>query len=198
MLKRAYSVLTVKEIQEETDFYTIKGMATTPTPDRMDDIVEPLGATYAETIPLLWMHDNEKPVGQVNLGKAMKKGIPFTARIPKIKEAGALKDRVDEAVQSIKYRLVAAVSIGFRVLNNAIERLENGGLRFLQTEIMELSLVTIPAQPEAVITGIKSIDTQLLAASGHKRSSVSLIKSPPASRETTVRKRGPVQLIPRK
>lgn len=199
MLKRAYSLLEVKEVAEEGDFYVIRGMATTPTPDRVDDVVEPLGAKFAETIPLLWQHYHDKPVGHAQFGKPTKKGIPFVARLPIIKEAGALKDRVDEAIQSIKYRLVAAVSIGFRVLNNAIERLATGGLHFLETEIMELSLVTIPANAEANITSIKSIDTKLRAASGlTQRGGVSLIKSPPASRETTVRKRGPVQIIPRK
>lgn len=194
MLKRAYSILNVKEIQEADEFYTIKGLATSPEPDRMNDIVEPLGAKFAEEIPLLWMHDSERPVGHVYLGAPTKKGIPFTARIPKVKEAGALKDRIDEAVQSIKYRLVAAVSIGFRVLNDAIEALPNGGYRYLETEIMELSLVTIPAHPKAAITGIKSIDTQLRAASGKRKGVISLI---PASREEApAAKSKPIQLIP--
>lgn len=199
MLKRAYSLLEVKEVTEEDDAYVVRGIATTPTPDRVNDIVDPLGATFAPQIPLLWQHNAEKPVGITELGKPTKKGIPFVSRIPKVKEAGALRDRIEEAVQSIRYKLVAAVSIGFRVLNDAVERLQSGGYRFLETEILELSLVTIPAQPDAKITGIKSIDDRLQAASGRKRSAVSLIKSPPASRETTpVRKRGPVQLIPRK
>jgi HK97 family phage prohead protease len=199
MLKRAYSLLEVKEVTEEEDAYIVRGMATTPTPDRVNDIVEPLGATFAPQIPLLWQHNAEKPVGITELGKPTKKGIPFVSRIPKVKEPGILRDRIEEAVQSIRYKLVAAVSIGFRLLNDAIERLQNGGYRYLETEILELSLVTIPAQPDAKITGIKSIDDRLRAASGHKRSGVSLIKSSPASRDITpARKRGPVQLIPRK
>ena len=166
-MKRAYSVINVKEISEEGDFYVIKGMATTPKTDRMGDVVEPMGAKFAASIPLLWQHRSDQPVGHAMLGKPKKDGIPFTAKIPMVKEAGALKDRVDEAIQSIKYRLVAAVSIGFRVLNDAIERLEDG-FRFLETEIMELSLVTIPANQEAIIENIKSIDQKLLAASGQK------------------------------
>jgi HK97 family phage major capsid protein/HK97 family phage prohead protease len=165
-VQRAYSVLHVKEITEDQDFYTVTGIATTPTVDRMRDIVDPLGATFAEEIPLLWQHSADKPVGTTRLGKPTKKGIPFSAKIPNVREAGVLRERIQEAIQSIKYRLVAAVSIGFNVLNKAYELLEDGGLRYLETEILELSLVTIPAQPDAVITGIKSIDTQLLAASG--------------------------------
>lgn len=169
MMRRAYSLLEVKEMAEEGEYHVIKGMATTPTPDRMSDVVEPLGAKFQNPMPLLWQHQSDKPVGQTEFGKPTKKGIPFTARLPVIKESGVLKDRVDEAVQSLKYRLLGGVSIGFRVLNDAVERLENGGLRFLETEIMELSLVTIPANAEATITSIKSMDTELRAASGHKK-----------------------------
>ena len=167
-LNRAYSILNVKEIVQGEDFYVIKGIATTPSTDRYGDVVEPLGAKYADEIPLLWQHQNDKPVGLTKFGKPTKTGIPFEARLPVIKEAGALKDRIEEAIQSIRYKLVAAVSIGFRVLNNAIEFLENGGLRFLETEILELSLVTIPANADATITTIKSIDQELRAASGAK------------------------------
>jgi HK97 family phage prohead protease len=201
MFKRAYSLLEVKEFTEDGEYYTVKGIATTPTPDRTQDVVDPLGAKFADEIPLLWMHENSKPVGKTYLGKPSKKGIPFTAKIPIIKEAGVLKDRIDEAIQSIKYRLVAAVSIGFRVLNDAVERIANGGFHYLETEIMELSLVTIPAQPDAKITGIKSIDTALRAASGQtKRGAVRLIPSLPdvSGPNKAARKRGPVQIIPRK
>jgi HK97 family phage major capsid protein/HK97 family phage prohead protease len=178
MLKRAYSLLEVKEVTEEEDAYVVRGMATTPTPDRMNDVVDPLGAKFAPQIPLLWQHDSDKPVGITELGKPTKKGIPFVSRIPKVKEAGTLRDRIEEAVQSIRYKLVAAVSIGFRILNDAIERLENGGYHYLETEILELSLVTIPAQPDAKITGIKSIDTRLRAASGHTQKGVFRLPSP--------------------
>lgn len=196
MIRRAYSLIEVKELSEEDDFHVIKGMATTPTPDRMNDIVDPMGATFAETIPLLWQHRSEQPVGHTQFGRPTKNGIPFTARLPIIKEAGTLKDRVDEAVQSIKYRLVGAVSIGFRVLNDAIERLDNGGLKFLETEIMELSLVTIPANAEATITSIKSLDQKALAASGRKKPGpVQLIQSPGVSGQAA--HKGSIQLIPR-
>jgi HK97 family phage prohead protease len=194
---RAYSVVDVKALEEFAEHWTVKGVATTPRPDRIGDIVEPLGATFAPDIPMLWMHNGEKPVGRVELGSPTKKSIPFSGKIPKVAEAGALKDRIDEAVQSIKYRLVAAVSIGFRVLNNAVEFLDGGGLRFLETEIMELSLVTIPAQPDAVITGIKSFDAELLLASEQKRRRFVRLLSPGVSGSPAA-KRGAVKLIPRK
>lgn len=81
-------------------------------------------------MPLLWQHQSGAPVGNVTFAKPTKQGIPFVAQLPIIKEAGNLKDRVDEAIQSLKYKLVAAVSIGFRALKDGVERIEGGGYKF--------------------------------------------------------------------
>lgn len=77
-----------------------------------------------------------------------------------------MKDRVDEAIQSLKYKLVAAVSIGFRALQDGVEVMKDGGYLFKNWEWLELSLVTIPANSEAVITAVKSIDQKHLSALG--------------------------------
>ncbi|WP_312800041.1 phage major capsid protein [Pseudomonas sp.] len=177
-MDRAYTRLDVKQIVDGDEFFTIRGIASTPTADRMGDVVEPLGAQFKTPMPLLWQHQHDKPVGHVTFAKPDKNGIPFEAQLPRIKEAGALKDRVDEAIQSLQYKLVAAVSIGFSAIEGAVERLANGGLRFKEWEWLELSLVTIPANSEATITQIKAIDTQLRAASGQTQKGVVRLDTP--------------------
>jgi len=162
-MNRAYSILTVKAVEEEQRI--ISGVATTPTPDRVGDIVEPLGVKFTNPMPLLWQHKSDKPVGTVTFDKPTKDGITFEAKLARIEEPGALKDRIDEAWQSVKAGLVRAVSIGFRALEYAFIE-GTGGIRFTETEVMELSLVTIPANAEATITAIKSIDRPLLVATG--------------------------------
>jgi HK97 family phage prohead protease len=164
-MDRAYSMLEVRAVDEESR--EIEGMATTPTPDRMADVIDPMGAKFANPTPLLWQHDAKAPVGQVTFGRPTKAGIPFKATIAKIDEPGRLKDRLDEAWQSVKAKLVRAVSIGFRSLEHSY--METGGIKFAAVEILELSLVTIPANAEATITSIKSIDREQLAASGRKQ-----------------------------
>lgn len=161
-MNRAYSVLEVKAVDEEQRI--IRGVATTPEPDRMGDIVEPLGVKFKNPMPLLWQHKADKPVGTVTFEKPTKGGIKFEARIASIDEAGTLKERLDEAWQSVKLGLVKAVSIGFRALEYSF--MEDGGVHFLESEVMELSLVTIPANASATIQSIKSIDAPLLAATG--------------------------------
>jgi HK97 family phage major capsid protein/HK97 family phage prohead protease len=130
------------------------------------DVVESIGAKFAPTIPLLLYHDAQRPVGHARLGKATKEGIRFQAHIPDIGEPGPLRDRVSEAWQSIKAGLIRGVSIGFRAADDGVELLKGGGLRFTSFEILELSLVAIPANAEATIHAIKSYDTAQRAQSG--------------------------------
>lgn len=164
-MDRAYSILDIKAIDGEKR--QITGTATTPEPDRVGDIVEPLGVKYKNPLPLLWQHQSDKPIGLVRFDKPTKDGVTFRADIAKIEEPGNLKDRVDEAWQSIKAGLIRGVSIGFRALERSL--MKDGGFRFIETEVLELSLVTIPANANTTIETIKSIDAELLAASGRKQ-----------------------------
>jgi HK97 family phage major capsid protein/HK97 family phage prohead protease len=164
---RAYSVLDIKSVNEESR--TIRGIATTPSTDRMGDVVEPLGVKFSNPMPLLWQHKSDKPVGLATFEKPTKAGIEFEASLAKVSEPGALKDRIDEAWQSVKHGLVRGVSIGFRPIEYAFMD-KGSGIRFSETEVMELSLVTIPANQDATINLIKSIDTGVRAANGNAQS----------------------------
>lgn len=162
-VERAYSILTVKQVRE--DFRVIEGIASTPTTDRVGDVVEPMGAKFAVPMPLLLHHDHERVVGRVEFAKPTKNGIPFRASFeaPQADDPQPMKDRLEEAWRSVKRGLIRAVSIGFKDIEHSV--MENGGWRFLQWEWLELSLVTVPANAEATITQIKSIDRELRGAS---------------------------------
>jgi len=159
---RAYSVLDIKAVDGETR--KITGIATTPSVDRVGDIIEPDGVTFKNPLPLLWQHKHDEPIGHVTFGKPTADGIPFEADIADIKESGKLRDRIEEAWQSIKYGLVKAVSIGFRPIEYSF--IDNGGIRYSETEVYELSAVTIPANADAVISTVKSIDQALRKEAG--------------------------------
>lgn len=156
---RAYSVISVKNFEEKDDYFIFSGIATTPNTDRHGDIVEPKGIEFQNPVPLLWQHRHAEPVGNVYFDEATDDGVKFTAKIPYIKEDGELKKRVDEAIHSIKYGLVRCLSIGFRTLKYAwID--ETYGMHIQEWECYELSLVTIPANSDAIITEIKRLDQQ--------------------------------------
>lgn len=155
-MNRAYSLLTVKAVEDEQRI--IRGVATTPSPDRVGDVVLPLGVRFKNPMPLLHQHNSDEPVGTVKFDKPTEDGITFEARLPKVEEPASLKDRIDTAWAEVKAGLVRAVSIGFRPINNSYEIMKDGGIRFLETEVLELSLVTIPANADARITEIKQFD----------------------------------------
>jgi HK97 family phage major capsid protein len=147
---------------------TFSGVATTPDLDRQGHSVDPLGATFTNPLPLLWQHQTDKPIGTVMFFPPTPDGIAFEASMPVITEPGPLKDRIDEAWQSIKAEIVRGVSIGFRVLEDGIEKLKNGTLNIRRSEIIELSLVTVAANAHASIRLIN----KSLAASGPHSSGV--------------------------
>ena len=159
---RAYAVFETKAIDEKRRIFT--GWATTPAPDRVQDTIDPMGATFKNPLVLLHQHRHDAPIGSVKFDKPTAKGIQFTAEIPVIDEPGPLKDRVDTAWGEIKAGIVRAVSVGFRPLKYAYR--EDGGIDFQEVEIYEMSTVSIPANAQAVISAIKSLDKAAMVKAG--------------------------------
>lgn len=153
-MDRACALLHVKALDPERRVFS--GLASTPELDRQGHSVDPAGVTFKNPLPLLLFHDQKQPIGTVTL-RATAEGIAFDATLPAIATPGRLKDRVDEAWHSIQAGLITGVSIGYRVLDGAVQALKAGGLRLLKTEIFELSLVTIPANAQASILLVKSL-----------------------------------------
>jgi HK97 family phage prohead protease len=166
-LNRAYSILNIKSFADEERL--IEGIASTPTVDRVGDIVVSTGAKFKIPMPLLWQHHADSPVGHVEFAQPTEEGIPFRARIAKIEEAGELRNMVDKAWQAVKAKLVSAVSIGFTI--DKYEVMKSGGWQINEWKWLELSLVTIPANADATIHTVRSLDAELLAASGHEQQS---------------------------
>ena len=171
LTSRAYSLLDVKAVDPERRIIT--GTATSPTPDRVGDILEPLGVSYHNPLPLLLHHDQKQPVGVVVFKTPTKHGIEFEARMPLVDEPPSLKDRVDVAWSSIKAGLIRGVSIGYRTIDQSFNK-ETGGYRVLKSEVLELSLVTIPANADATIASLKSYDLDRPAAPGPNRSGIKI------------------------
>jgi HK97 family phage major capsid protein/HK97 family phage prohead protease len=177
-LNRAYSVLDIKSLNDEQRI--IEGVASTPTVDRVGDVVKPRGAKFDLPMPMLWQHKSGEPIGHVVWAEARDDGIPFRAKIAQSTEPGKLKDRLDEAWQSIKLGLVRAVSIGFQSVADKVTHLKGGGIQYDEWEWLELSAVTIPANAEASIHTIRAIDQGLRAVSGETQAKPAVSGHQPA------------------
>ena len=146
-MTKAYSVLKVKAITETDDERTITGIASTPNMDRDSDVMDMMGAKFALPIPLLWQHNHNMPVGEVTSATVTPDGIEIVAKIAKIDEEGVLKNRIDEAWQSIKSGLVKCLSVGFRAIDYDYIA-DSYGLNIKSWEWYELSVVTVGANAE--------------------------------------------------
>lgn len=153
-MPKIYSTLKIKSITDNAEERIITGIASTPTPDRDDDILYPQGVKFALPIPLLWQHNHNEPIGEVIEAHVTDAGIEITAKIVKIDDEGTLKNRIDEAWQSLKSGLVKCFSVGFRMLDYSYHK-DDYGLDIKEWECYEISCVTVPANPDAVITSLK-------------------------------------------
>jgi HK97 family phage major capsid protein/HK97 family phage prohead protease len=151
-MDRAYAVLDVKSV--DLDARIIEGYATTPTTDRNGDVVDPSGAEFTLPMPLLWQHDVTQPIGEVTAATVTPAGIHITAKFATVDEPGTLRDRLDEAWQSVKARLVRGLSIGFKPIET--KRRPTGGYDIKRWMWAECSAVTVPMNVAATITSIKS------------------------------------------
>jgi len=154
-MDRAYSTLEIKSSHDGEG--TFEGLASTPSLDTQGDIMEPAGAQFRTPLPLLWQHNAREPIGEVISARVTDAGIYVKAKVLRITDPGKLKDRLDEAWQSIRYGLVKGLSIGFTILESEPIR-GSRGKHIKAWSWRELSAVTMPANVEASILNIKRAD----------------------------------------
>lgn len=158
-MDKAYSTIEIKTATEGEE-RIIEGIASTPTLDRDEDIMEPSGAKFQLPLPLLWHHQASNPIGIIHSLEVTKAGLKMKAKIAR---AGVTAE-IDKAWALIKEGLVRGLSIGFK--GRKVANIENSkyGRHFLEWDLFEVSAVTIPANAEASISRIKQLDSELQSA----------------------------------
>jgi HK97 family phage major capsid protein/HK97 family phage prohead protease len=116
--------------------------------DRMGDVVEIGGIdlkAFRKNPVALWQHDPQSPIG--TWADVRKVGGQLVGKLQLAAEKTS--PLIDRLRQLIEQRVLRAVSIGFRALE--LKPTGDGfGLRFLKTELVECSLVSIPANAAAL------------------------------------------------
>lgn len=122
-------------------------VASTASEDRMGDIIRQDGwdlGAYQKNPVVLFGHNHDQPIGRAHNVKVVNGALtadfefapehvnPFAAQVGRMVEAGFLK----------------AVSVGFRPL--AYKPMKSGGLEFTKSELLEISVVSVPANAEAL------------------------------------------------
>lgn len=120
--------------------------------DRSGDVINPLGwdlSSFVRNPVLLWSHDaSSLPIGRVvRIGlEGMK--LKATASFANTQFAQRVRALVDD-------RILHAVSVGFLPTDWTFDH-KRDGVNFNKQSLLELSVVNVPANPEALIETIGS------------------------------------------
>jgi HK97 family phage prohead protease len=115
--------------------------------DRMGDVIEPDGwrlDAFQRNPVALFGHDPGFPIGRWR-DVGVRKG-QLTGRLELM---DAVSDRLREIHTAVRAGVLRAVSVGFH--SDSFEPLDkSGGKRFTEAELVECSLVSVPANPNAL------------------------------------------------
>lgn len=142
------------EVKRTIDAKTISGYGSIfNVPDHIRDVVMP--GAFTETLAkhrrdgtpvvMLWSHNMDEPIGVWHRLEEDQKGLYVEGRLLPTVQRGA------EAIELISAGATTGLSIGYRTLE--AEDGENGIRRLLKLQLFEVSVVTLPMQPHARITG---------------------------------------------
>lgn len=141
----------IKATIEEKSAEEFTAIASSSVVDRQGEIIDQAGwdlKNFKENPILLWMHDHTKP-----LGKATRVWLDKSGKEPVLKFKGVISTATEwgrAAKQLVDEGILNSFSVGFRA--NDID--DN---KITKAELYEISLVTIPANPEARIVAAKAL-----------------------------------------
>lgn len=141
----------LKDMDEESGRFT--GYAAVfGNRDSYGDVIE--RGAFAKTIndkggtfPVLWQHDPDEPIGVSTVMREDEKGLYVEAEVSKVARRGM------EAMDLLRMKAINGLSIGFQVVQKAMEA---GERRLTEIKLWEFSVVTFPANELALVTGVKS------------------------------------------
>lgn len=146
----------VKGIQEDEEYFTFDGYASTfGNVDFGDDAIMK-GAFMASlaknsSVPVLWQHQMSEPVGKSIQLNEDEKGLYIKAILPK--SDTLVSGRI---IPQMKVGSIREMSIGFFTRDSEMEK----GIRLIkEIELYEVSLVTKAMNPQALVSGFKSMES---------------------------------------
>ena len=145
------------EVKELSEAGTFKGYGSVfDVVDDWDDVVVKGAFTksIAKKLPvLLWQHNSDKPIGVYTSVEEDNKGLKIEGRL--------LIDSISQAKEAhalLHAGAIKGLSIGYIPLAWEYETRKDKRVRILkEIDLWEISLVTFPANPKAVVGSVKSI-----------------------------------------
>ena len=142
LVRKFFAEIETKALDDVSELY--QGVATTENMDRLGERVDFNGLEldgYMRNPILLFNHDKDTPIGAVKEVRREGDKLIVVFKFASTPKAQEVKTLVDEGV-------LRALSIGFI---SKQQRREGNILVHSKWELLEVSIVTIPANPEALI-----------------------------------------------
>ncbi|ULO22978.1 HK97 family phage prohead protease [Methylocystis sp. SB2] len=125
----------------------IRVVVSTPTPDRVGDVMEPMGCdltAYRKNPICLRDHNRTQPIGTATVDVSAERVDALITFAPE-----GVSEDADEVCALVKAGVVSAVSPGFIPMETA--PLKGGGMHVKKWQLLEISIVTVPCNADAVI-----------------------------------------------
>lgn len=143
------SMSTVRKVHADAG-NTMEFVLSDATPDRYGDVIEPDGwdlKNFSKNPIALFNHNSDFPIGRWEKLRVVDGALRGYL---KMAPAGT-SPRIDELRNLMDAGILRAVSVGFRpVESTALEGSKIGGRRYIKSELIETSLVSVPANPNAI------------------------------------------------
>lgn len=149
---------TIAEEDIDDETRTVRFVASDESIDRYGDIVRSDWnlAPFKKNPVFLWNHSyGVPPIGTVEPVEVVSKRLLATSKFV----AAGVSEFADQLYRLVRAKVLRAVSVGFTVPPEKIERREDdegrwtGGFIFHEPELLEISLVAVPANPKALAVG---------------------------------------------
>jgi HK97 family phage prohead protease len=155
-MKKIFKIDSViKAIEEGEDELRIAGYASTDSVDRQSDRILPTAWTkgglrnYEINPILLFNHDYNKPIGKV---------VEMTTDSKGLKIKGVISKSAGEIYNLVKEGVLSTFSVGFLVKDADYDKALDG-LIVKDAELLEVSVVSVPANQDATFSLAKSFDS---------------------------------------
>ena len=167
------------EDEEDKDYGTFQGYGSVfGNKDLGNDVIErgaflkSLKKRKPQNVKLLYQHKSDMPIGVFDEIKEDDHGLVVKGRLALKTQAGA------EAYELLKMGALDGLSIGFRVNPKEVSYDKRGNKRIIkEVDLMEVSLVTFPMNPQATVRSVKGEDISIREWENGMRDAFSLSRS---------------------
>lgn len=173
------SIKAYHDDEEDKNYGTFEGYGSVfGNKDLGNDVIErgaflkSLKRRKPQNVKLLYQHKSDMPIGVFDEIKEDDHGLVVKGRLALKTQAGA------EAYELLKMGALDGLSIGFRVNPKEVSYDKRGNRRIIkEVDLMEVSLVTFPMNPQATVRSVKGEDISIREWENGMRDAFSLSRS---------------------